>query len=266
LAIPWIQRIPQNQVNPHIAEGGCVDKQTQENPIRLLLLAGQALFRASLARLLEAEHSLEVVGVCGNSIEALAVLKASPVDVVLVDSDDGASTRDGFLSAARRCGYQGRFLILAGTAEVGDPTAPIQLGASGIFLKSEAPDRLVQAIALVANGSVWLEQRTLLLLADQSIDRRMPFDGERSGDLLSIRERKVLSGILGGLTNKKIGEDLGLSEGAVKTSVQQLFHRAGVRRRSQLVRAALEGSLGTAHSPRELATAGGFSIRRQPNG
>jgi DNA-binding NarL/FixJ family response regulator len=64
-----------------------------------------------------------------------------------------------------------------------------------------------------------------------------------ANDVLTEREQKVLRGILAGLTNKKIGEDLGLSEGTVKTSVQQLFLRAGVRRRSQLVRAAMEGSL-----------------------
>ena len=224
-----------------------MDNQTQENRIRLLLLAGQALFRASLSRLLAAEHSLEVVGVCGNTAEALDILKASAIDVVLVDWDDSTEARDGFLSASRSQGYQGRFLIITGAAEAGNPTAAIKLGASGIFLKSEAPDRLIQAITLVANGAVWLEQKTLRLLADQSVARLAPNGSPRSGNLLIDREQRVLLGILGGLTNKKIGENLGLSEGSVKTAVQQLFQRAGVRRRSQLVRAALEGSLGSTH-------------------
>lgn len=57
------------------------------------------------------------------------------------------------------------------------------------------------------------------------------------------RERRVLLGILESLTNEKIGENIGMSERAVKNVVQRLFSRTGVRRRSQLVRAALEGSL-----------------------
>jgi DNA-binding NarL/FixJ family response regulator len=53
----------------------------------------------------------------------------------------------------------------------------------------------------------------------------------------------VLLGILAGLTNRKIGENLGVSASSVKTAVQQLFYRSGVRTRGQLVRVALEGSL-----------------------
>ena len=67
--------------------------------------------------------------------------------------------------------------------------------------------------------------------------------GRRSPGTLTEREQKVLLGILGGLTNKKIGCKLGISEGRVKASVQQLFGKAGVRTRSRLVREALEGSL-----------------------
>lgn len=53
----------------------------------------------------------------------------------------------------------------------------------------------------------------------------------------------MLLGILAGLTNRKIGENLGVSASSVKTAVQQLFYRSGVRTRGQLVRVALEGSL-----------------------
>jgi DNA-binding NarL/FixJ family response regulator len=88
-----------------------------------------------------------------------------------------------------------------------------RVGASGIFLKSEPPDRLVQAIRLVRDGGIWV----------------------------------VLMGIVGGLSNRKIGENMGLLESSVKNFVQHLFSKAGVRTRSQLVRAALEGLLGPAH-------------------
>lgn len=226
-----------------------MNEPREENPIRLVLLDDRALFRASLGRLLASKPGLEVVGECGNSAEALEILSASPVDVVLLDFEHATEAGDGFMSAARRIGYQGRFLIVAGTVDAMTSAVVIRLGASGIFLMSEAPDRLVQAITLVANGAVWLDQRIIHFLADQSADRS-------PGNLLTDREQKVLLGILGGLTNKRIGENLGLSEGSVKASVQQLFYRTGVRTRSQLVRAALEGSLGTA---REL-------MRRQANG
>jgi DNA-binding NarL/FixJ family response regulator len=223
-----------------------VDEQIQDRPIRLFLLDSQALFRSSLARLLAAEPGLEVMAECGSSAEALQLLCALPVDVVLLDFEHAVDAVDGFMSSVRRNGYEGQFLVVAETADARSSAFAIKLGAAGIFLKSEAPARLVQAIRLVANGAVWLDQRIIRVLADQSVDRLPPAESGRPAQGMTDREQRVLLGVLGGLTNKKIGENLRLSEGSIKAVLQQLFYRTGVRTRSQLVRAALEGSLGSA--------------------
>jgi DNA-binding NarL/FixJ family response regulator len=222
-----------------------VNESLQEKRIRLLLLDDQALFRASLARYLSPLPGLEVVCECGSSAEALGVLAASAIDVVVMDFDRGTKVEDGFIPAARRAGYQGRFLVVAAEADAKGSAIAIKLGVSGIFLKSKAPDRLVQAIRLVADGAVWLEQSIIQNLADRLIDRCPEPDGRRNSNGLTSREHKVLLGVLGGLTNRKIGDRIGVSEGSVKASLQQLFSRTGVRTRSQLVRIALEGSLGS---------------------
>jgi DNA-binding NarL/FixJ family response regulator len=223
-----------------------VNEETRENRIHLLLLDDQALFRSSLAHLLASEPGLEVVGECGNCAEAVEMLSGSPVDVVLLDFAHATDGADGFMAAARRNGYRGQFLVVAGGIDARAAALAIKLGASGIFPKSEGPGRLVQAITLVSHGAVWLDQKIIHLLADETVDRFPQGNDEESGNHLSEREQRVLLGILGGLTNKKIGSNLGLSEGSVKASVQQLFYKTGVRTRSQLVRAALEGSLGAA--------------------
>src|SRR5215471_10891242 len=87
------------------------------------------------------------------------------------------------------------------------------------------------------------------MLAEQFIDRYPHFDGQGSRGVREDRERKVLLGILEGLTNKRIGDNLGLPETSVKHLVQRLFGKAGVKKRSQLVRVALEGSLGETRRP-----------------
>jgi DNA-binding NarL/FixJ family response regulator len=226
-----------------------VNEQTRERRIRLVLLDDQALFRTSLGRLLAAEPGLEVVRECSNSAEALEVLSVSSVDVVLVDFDHATEGDDGFMLAARRKGYQGRFLVVAGAPDARDSARAIRLGAAGVFLMTEPPDRLVQAITFVANGAAWLDQRIIRLLAAQPMDRSLPLDGQKSASPLTDRDQKVLLGILEGLTNRRIGHGLGISEGSVKASVQHLFRKAGVRTRSRLVRAALEGSLGPTKGP-----------------
>jgi two-component system nitrate/nitrite response regulator NarL len=119
----------------------------------------------------------------------------------------------------------------------------LKLGASGIFLKSETPDRLIQAIRLIGNDGIWVDKKIVQMLADQFIDRYPQVESEKPASSLDILERQVLLGIVEGQTNRRIGERLGLSESKIKNTVQRLFGRAGVNTRGQLVRAALDGSL-----------------------
>jgi len=226
-----------------------MDEQTAENRIRLVLVEDQVLLRASLGRFLATQPGLELAGECGSAAEALEILKGSSVDIVLSDLDLRTERGDDLISAARSAGYKGHFLIVAGAADERDLSAVIKLGASGIFLKSESLDRLVQAIRLVASGAMWVDPKVIRLLADRLADRPQ-LDSRTSRNRLTDREEKVILGILGGLTNRKIGDNIGLSESSVKGIVQQLFRKAHVRKRGQLVRVALEGSLSAA---RELA-------------
>jgi DNA-binding NarL/FixJ family response regulator len=219
-----------------------MDEQTTENRIRLVLVDNQVLFRTSLARFLATQPGLELAGECSTATEAVEMLNGSSVDIVVADLDLRTERGDDLISAARRAGYKGRFLIVAGTASAKELAATIKLGASGIFLKSDALDRLVQAIRLVASDAVWVDQKVIQLLADRLVDLPQ-LDDRMYRNGLTDREEKVLLGILGGLTNRKIGENIGVPESAVKGVVQQLFRKAGVRKRGQLVRVALESSL-----------------------
>jgi DNA-binding NarL/FixJ family response regulator len=214
-----------------------------EDRIRLLLLDEHGLFRTSLGRLLAAEPGLEVTGECGTSAEALGVLQASTVDIVLLDFDVGPEQANDFISAAREARYEGRFLIVAGEIDVERSASAFKLGASGVFLKSDVPEHLIQAIRVVSNGAVWVDQKIIQVFANQYLVQ--PHHGnETSGMWLKDREMRVLQGILVGLTNRKIADGMGTSESCVKNILQALFSRTGVRTRSQLVRLALEGSLG----------------------
>jgi DNA-binding NarL/FixJ family response regulator len=232
-------------------------EEAKENRIRIVLVDEHRLFRESLAHFLNSETGLEVAGECGAPDEALRALKGStPVDIVLLDLDLGAESGDAFMTAAREAGYQGHFLIVAAAADAHKAALAIRSGASGIFLKSEAPDRLVRAIRTVAGGEAWIEPKVVQMLADQLVNHYPQLGDIRSAPVLEDRERNVLLGILGGLTNRKIAEDLRLSESAVKNVVQQLFAKSGARKRSQLVRVALEGSLGATRQliPRQSAS------------
>jgi DNA-binding NarL/FixJ family response regulator len=226
-----------------------MDEQTPENRIRLVLVDDQVLIRASLGRFLETQPGLELAGECGTTAEALEILNGSSVDLVLSDLDLRTERGDDLISAARNAGYKGLFLIVAGAADTRQLSAAIKLGASGILLKSESLDRLVQAIRLVASGAVWIDQKVIQLLADRLIDHPQ-LDYRTSRSPLTDREEKVLLGILGGLTNRKIGDNIGLSESTVKGVVQQLFQGSRTQTRTIGTR-GMEGSLSTAVGPSE---------------
>lgn len=237
-----------------------MEQATEQIPIRLMVVDDQALLRASLSRFLATQPDLEVVGECGTSAEALGLLRTSTVDVVLLDFEYGREQGNDFMSDARQAGFQGKFLILAGSLDLRKSAMALKFGAAGMFLKCETPDRLVQAIQVVGKGGMWVDPAVIQFLADQLVDRGPRIADRKSTDSLEDRERDVLLGILQGLSNRKIGDSMGLRESAVKNIVQRLFGKAGVNTRGQLVRVALEGWLGIGQEFMERQAAGAMHI------
>jgi DNA-binding NarL/FixJ family response regulator len=208
--------------------------------IRLLLVDDHILFRDGLSRLLALEPDLEVVAGCGTVEEALGTLGRKAVDIVLLDYDLGEDCGSRFISSARRAGYAGKVLMVTAGMTAKESSTALHLGASGIFLKHNSPGTLAKAVRLIMGGEIWVDPKIIQLMADR-VDQP---EEERVSPLLTEREQQVLRGIFEGLTNKEIGAGLGVTDGAVKSTLQQLFQKTGVRTRSQLVRIALEGSLG----------------------
>jgi DNA-binding NarL/FixJ family response regulator len=208
---------------------------------RLLLVDDHILFREGLSRLLASEPDFEIAGSCGTATEALEVLKQTSVDVVLLDFDLGEERASQLISFARRDGFEGKILMVTAGMSANESSIAIQLGASGIFLKQNSPSTLAKAIRMIVSGEVWVDEKVMRLLA-AAVDEN---DDQSSAKVLTTREQQVLRGVFEGLTNKEIASQLGVTESAVKATLQQLFRKTGVRTRSQLVRIALKRSLGT---------------------
>jgi DNA-binding NarL/FixJ family response regulator len=189
---------------------------------------------------LSTEPNMDVVGHCGAVPEGLKLLAQSEVDLVLLDFQLEEGRGSEFLESARRTGYRGKILMVTGRMTGEESLKALQQGASGIFLKHNPPSVLVKAIRLVLGGHVWIDPRVAQIMAEA-----IPSPQERAlHAVLTEREKQVLEGVCEGLTNRGIGDRMGLSEGTVKAALQQLFHKTGVRTRSQLVRVALERALG----------------------
>ena len=195
------------------------------------------MFRESLSRLLQTAPSLRVVGECATAADALAAFARIPADVVLLDYDLGEDQGSSLLAELKR--NQSAAKVLMVTAGMSDAAAlhAMSAGASGIFLKHSSLDELLSAIRLVASGEVWLDGRIVRALAAGKTTHGEMLARARP---LTARQSDVMRAILDGLSNKEIAVKLNSSESSVKAVIQELFHKAGVRTRSQLVRIAIE--------------------------
>ncbi len=205
---------------------------------RLLLLDDHTLFRVMLSRLLDTDPCFHVVANCSTIPEALEALAAGPVDLVLLDYDLGTrQTGLQFIRLARDAGYGGRIIIVTAGMSDADSIRALGAGVSGIFLKHSSPELLTEAIAKVMGGEIWVDQHYVQTLVNAVESDSAPTTRRNE---LTDRERQVLKGVFEGLSNKEIGARLNISEATVKSALQQLFMKTGVRTRSQLVRVALE--------------------------
>jgi DNA-binding NarL/FixJ family response regulator len=205
--------------------------------IRILMVDDHSLFRQSLGRLLETTPSMRVIGQCATTMEALEVLSGSEADVVLLDYDLGEESGFVLLTELKSRAVDAKVLMV--TAGLSDEAtlAVMDAGAVGIFLKHNSPEQLIAAIQRVAEGEVWLDNAALQALL---AGRRNRIEVVERSRPLTARQSDVLRGILDGLANKEIAWKLKTSETSVKAVIQELFHKAGVRTRSQLVRIAIE--------------------------
>lgn len=210
--------------------------KTAEQTVRILLLDDHALFRESVSRLLGAEPGLEVIAHCGTIEEALETLQRKSIDLILLDFDLGERDGREFLRLAREQGFQGKILVVTAGIDARAVSELIRSGVSGVFRKHDSAALLAEGIRDVMAGKIWLNQNELQTTLNVDAASAPPVDTRQ----FTERERQVLSFVFDGLANKEIAARIGVSEGSVKSTLQQLFSKTGVRTRSQLVRIVLE--------------------------
>jgi two-component system nitrate/nitrite response regulator NarL len=199
--------------------------------IRLYVVDDHALFREGLLRLLSSDPEIVVLGSGGSTDAALPDVMSMPIDILILDFELQGEPVTPFVQKLRTSGFQGRILLVTAGLPDRDAVELIRLGVSGIFHKQHPPEELRRSIQQVFEGKVLIEQHYLQKLVQMSDTSAMRF---------TERDQQVLRFVVEGLANKEIAGELGISESAVKASLQQLFAKTNVRTRSQLVRAALE--------------------------
>jgi len=187
--------------------------------------------------LLESESDFGVVGHCATIAQARQILSGTPVDVILLDYDLGAEFGTDLLQELHIGESSVRVLMVTAGMRDSVTLNALNTGVAGVIFKHSGPGQLIDAIRSVAKGGTWLDEGIMRSLIADSSERK---ELERRVRPLSERQRQVLRCILDGLANKEIAAKLQVSETSIKATIQELFNKAGVRTRSQLVRIAIE--------------------------
>jgi DNA-binding NarL/FixJ family response regulator len=212
--------------------------------IRILICDDQALVRAGLRMLLEAQDDLEVVAEAEHGTQGLEMARALRPDVVLMDVrmpvlDGIQAARRILADPANRC----RILMLTTFDEDDYVHEALTYGASGFLLKSAPPAELVRAVRQVHEGKPLLAPEITRRLIDGFVRRPRPGAGPAALEGLTDRELQVLRLIGAGQSNLQIANTLVLSEATVKTHINRLFAKLAVRDRAHAVILAYENGL-----------------------
>jgi DNA-binding NarL/FixJ family response regulator len=209
-----------------------------EGPIRVLIADDDALVREGLKVILQSDEGFEVVAVVANGAEAVAVCKRRTVDVALLDVR--MPVMDGLAAAAEIArAKRGRALMLTTFDEDELIAGAMRSGARGYLLKSSPPQRIKEAIRMVAGGGTVLQDAAMDKLRDRLA---APLPGRIDTGLFSERELEVIKAIAEGLSNREIAERLFMSEGTVKNHVSAILAKTGLDHRTQIAIYYLTGT------------------------
>jgi DNA-binding NarL/FixJ family response regulator len=222
--------------------------------ISVLIADDQALMRSALKTCLDNEEDMKVVGEAGDGAECLRLAARLRPDVVVMDVR--MPIMDGIEATRRLTALPSTPRVLVMTTFDLDEyiIGALRAGASGFLVKDSAPEDLVQAVRLIAEGQAMLAPSVTRRLLDLRGRTLQPTSTEaRDAILRSItaRELDVLKLAARGLSNIEIAQELAVAPSSVKTHIGHLLAKLRLSDRVQLVVFAYENELVRPGSPEE---------------
>jgi DNA-binding NarL/FixJ family response regulator len=223
-----------------------VNASAPKPPIRVIVADDQAAVREGLVTLLDLDPQITVVAEAADGGQAVdAVANADP-DVILMDLHMPGT--DGIEATAQISARHPRTKVVVLTTYADDASihGALQAGALGYLTKDSGREDIARAVIAAAAGQSVLDgdvQRRLVSAATTTRPNPLPQAALPLPDNLTTREVEVLRLIAAGRSNAQIAAELFVSEATVKTHINHLFAKAGVRDRAQAVRYAYRHGL-----------------------
>lgn len=198
-----------------------------------------------LKNLIESQSSsMRVVASAGNRRDALAAVRQTHPDVVLLDLTLGDESGLDFLPQLCRAAGAGRVLVLTGQRDAETHRAALRLGASGVVCKDEPAEVVLKAVSKVYEGEVWFDReaafgvmRDLMRGAEAAVPAAVAS--------LTPKEREIITVIASeeNSTNKQVAQHLLISENTLRNHLSSIYNKLGVGNRLELLKFALSHGL-----------------------
>jgi two-component system NarL family response regulator len=202
-----------------------------KTPICLVIADDHALFRGGLKSLLRRQSGMQVVGEAGTAAAVMATVTETNCDILLLDLQMERSALDDILHLAAMT----KVVVLTASENVENEIVAMRLGARAVVQNRFAVQTLVEAIRAVAEGLVWMPPALQAEVASQ-------WSSSVSKSLTS-RETEIVRHVAGGLRNAEIARRLAITEATVKTHLNNIFDKLGLRDRVELAVYALRHGL-----------------------
>jgi DNA-binding NarL/FixJ family response regulator len=211
---------------------------TTKPMLHVALLESDPLRLVGFLDLSESESDLELI-----SFSLSEITISESIDVVLIGDRPDQSLFDTMFHLKT---VRPDLRIIVTGPSISDEIMlnAIACGAKGYVFDGAPPGEFARALRVVSQGSMWAPRRVLSMFIERSISqrKRVPFG---ASDVLSNRDKEVLTLLGSGLSNKEISVPLGIGVHTVKTHISGMMSRLGVRNRIELLACAVAHSLVT---------------------
>jgi len=203
--------------------------------IRVLIADREGIFRFGLKQLFAVEDDLRVVAQADSALQLIELTKSLQPHLYFIQAEIITEAGGNLLADIRREAPKCKIVVTSSSTPVEDEGMRfIQLGASGIILKSVEPSLFVKcARKVVWENEVWLPHQQVARIAkfvETNASRSL-----RPVDTLTQREKTIISYLMQGWRNREIAQHLSITEQTVKNHLRSIYDKVGVSDRLELV-------------------------------
>lgn len=216
---------------------------SRDEPVRVLVVDDQELFRRGLTMLLGIEPGIEVVGEADDGLRGVELAAATVPDVVLLDVRMPKQSGIDSCVLIKEAVPSAKIIMLTVSDEEADLYEAVKNGASGYLLKDSSIEEVAQGVRVVADGQSLISPSMAAKLISEFKTMSAPERNQGPALKLTERELEVLRLVAKGLSNREVAQRLAISENTVKNHVRNMLEKLQLHSRMEAVMYAVREKL-----------------------